>query len=156
MVQSAQLALVPASPGPERAAKGCCTRRMLHERHEAWTGTNSDLSAATAVLPRVRSECVLRLLAQAVTRRARQRVVVVSRTLEGSVEQLAQRVTSTTTWSQTRGLWRCLAMRAGGSVPRLSEQIVGLCIHAMEGVGAGKAHVLSPHHRRPRKAWWAS
>ncbi|KAG5465177.1 hypothetical protein LSCM4_00630 [Leishmania orientalis] len=56
MAQSAQVALVPASPGPERAAKGCCTRRVLHERHEAWACMNSELSATTAVLPRVQSE----------------------------------------------------------------------------------------------------
>ncbi|KAG5508578.1 hypothetical protein GH5_06830 [Leishmania sp. Ghana 2012 LV757] len=52
MTQSAQVALVPASPGPERAAKGCCTRRVLHERHEAWAGANCEPSAAAACLQR--------------------------------------------------------------------------------------------------------
>ncbi|KAG5503855.1 hypothetical protein JIQ42_07373 [Leishmania sp. Namibia] len=52
MAQSAQVALVPASPGPERAAKGCCTRRMLHERHEALAGANCEPSAAVACLQR--------------------------------------------------------------------------------------------------------
>ncbi|KAG5469832.1 hypothetical protein CUR178_01972 [Leishmania enriettii] len=56
MAQSAQVALVPASPGPGRAAKGCCAQRVLRERHEDWAGTNSELSAATAVLPRVQRE----------------------------------------------------------------------------------------------------
>ncbi|KAG5493036.1 hypothetical protein GH5_01763 [Leishmania sp. Ghana 2012 LV757] len=56
MAQSAQVALVSASPRPERAVKGCCTRRVLHERYEAWAGTNSELSAATAVPPRVQRE----------------------------------------------------------------------------------------------------
>ncbi|KAG5474782.1 hypothetical protein LSCM4_03959 [Leishmania orientalis] len=56
MAQSAKVALVPASPGPERAAKGCCARRVLYERHEAWAGVNSEPSEATAVLPRVQRE----------------------------------------------------------------------------------------------------
>ncbi|KAG5474053.1 hypothetical protein CUR178_04164 [Leishmania enriettii] len=54
MAQSAQVALVPASPEPERAAKGCCTRHVLHARHEAWAGVHSEIVAAAARLQRSR------------------------------------------------------------------------------------------------------